>query len=92
MVTRILACILLLWSVFFMPIWLSILLLILGMLYFSLFFEGVIIFLLSDFLYGAERVGFTNTIFISSIVALIILLLVEFGKKKLKFYPVAKNK
>jgi len=83
---RIIAFIILLLSVLFMPFYISIILAFLGMLYFSIFWEAVFILLLSDLLYGAKEVRFSNTLFISLIISILILILVEFFKRKLKFY------
>jgi len=69
-----------------MPFYISIILAFLGMLYFSVFWEAVVILFLSDLLYGAKEVRYSNTLFISLIISILILILIEFLKKKLKFY------
>ena len=86
MILRIFASILLLFSILFLPFWVSIILAILGMLYFSLFYEAVALFLLSDLLYGTPEVKLFNIFFFSFILSIILLLVIEFLKKKLKFY------
>ena len=83
---RISFAILLLFSVLFLPFWVSVILAILGMLYFSLFFEAVALFLLSDLLYGATEPKLFNIFFFSFILSIILLLVIEYLKKKLKFY------
>lgn len=74
-------------SIFFGPFWLSIILAILAMFLFRIFWEGVILFLLSDLLYAAEEARFYNIISISFITSLVTLVLIELLKKKLRFYP-----
>ncbi|MEK7572358.1 MAG: hypothetical protein AAB493_00680 [Patescibacteria group bacterium] len=86
MMLRIFASILLLFSILFLPFWVSVILALLGMLYFSLFYEAVVLFLLSDLLYGAPEARLFNIFFFSFILSIIFLLVIEFLKKKLKFY------
>ncbi len=86
MLIRISAVILVLFSVLFMPFWLTILLVLAGMFYFSIFWEAVVLLLLSDFLYGVGEIRFQGVVFVSSIIATIVLLAIEALKKKLKFY------
>jgi hypothetical protein len=83
---RILASVILLLSVLFMPFWLTVILALSGMVYFSYFWEAAALLLLSDLLYGAPDTGLFGMVFISFIIAIIAILLVEFMKKKLKFY------
>lgn len=84
---RILASIALLFSALFMPFWVSVALMLAGIIYFAVFGEAVMLFFLSDLLYGVKEAKFYNEIFISFVMATIILILVEIVKKKLKFYP-----
>jgi len=86
MIFRILAVIILLWSALFMPFWLTAILAIAGMIYFNYFAEAVAIFLLSDLLYGAREGKFFGIVIISFLAATIAMVLIEFIKKKLKFY------
>ena len=86
MLLRILAFIMLWWSVLFMPLWVSIILALAGMLYFKFFLEAVFLFLLSDLLYGAPELIFFNIIFVSFIVALTFFIILELLKKKLRFH------
>ncbi|MFA5841155.1 MAG: hypothetical protein WC847_02705 [Candidatus Paceibacterota bacterium] len=86
MLPRILASIVLLFSVLFMPFWVSVIFALCAMLYFSLFWEAVVIFLLSDLLYGIKETKSFHAIFISFTVTLIFLILIEIIKKKVKFY------
>jgi len=86
MLIRILASILLLFSILFMPFWISAILAFAGMIYFAVFWEAVILFLLSDLLYGAREAKFYGAIFVSFIIAIMVLGIIEITKKKLKFY------
>jgi len=86
MVLRISASILLIMSVLFMPFWLSVLLVPIFMFYFSIFWEAVLIFLLSDLLYGTPLVGLWGITYISFLSSALLLLVIELLKKKLKFY------
>jgi len=83
MLIRILASILLLFLVLFMPFWVSVLLALVGVFYFSVFWEAVILLLLSNLLYGA---GDPSAIFISLLIYTIILIAIEMLKKKIKFF------
>ncbi len=83
---RIILNILLLLSVLFMPFWVSIIIGLAGVILFPFFIEGLFLFLLSDLLYGVEQDRFHGILFLSSIIILCIILLLEGLKKKLKFY------
>ena len=69
-----------------MPFWVSVILALAGMIYFNVFWEAVVLFLLADLLFGVREVKFHNMIFISLIMTTIILIIIEMVKKKLKFY------
>jgi len=92
MLLRILASVLLLISILFMPFWVSVVLALASMVYFSIFWEAIVLFLLSDLLYGVKEAKFSGMIFISFIVAIIVLIIMELLKNKLKFYPSRDNK
>ncbi|OGI94510.1 hypothetical protein A3A03_02320 [Candidatus Nomurabacteria bacterium RIFCSPLOWO2_01_FULL_40_18] len=81
---RILASIVLLFSILFMPFWVSVILALAGMAYFSFFWEAVLIFLLSDMLYGAPEIKLFHMIYVSFGSALIVLILIELFKQKLR--------
>jgi len=83
MLIRILASFLLLFSVLFMPFWVSLLLALAGVFYFSIFWEAVALLFLSNLLYGA---GDPSAIFISLLIYTIIFIAIEMLKKKIKFY------
>jgi hypothetical protein len=86
MIPRICFSVLLLFSILFLPFWVSIILAISGIIYFYIFLEAVFIFFISDLLYGAMEAKLLNTFFFSFSVVLIFLILMEILKKKLKFY------
>ncbi|MBI5139632.1 hypothetical protein HZA26_03435 [Candidatus Nomurabacteria bacterium] len=86
MVSRILFSIILLWSLLFLPFWLSYFLLILGIFFFHHFWEGVVLFLISDLIYGVKEQSFFNIVFISTILSSISLLGLELLKRNLKIY------
>jgi hypothetical protein len=84
MILRILASLVLLLSILFMPFWVSVILALAEMVYFSFYWESVGIFLLSDLLYGTSEARFFNIFFISFLISLLILILIELIKKKLR--------
>lgn len=81
---RIIAILLLLLSILFLPFYISIILTALMMLYFSIFWESVTLFLLSDLLFGVKTEKFFGINFASFIVSVIVLLVLEVIKKKLR--------
>jgi len=87
MAFRFLASIILLFLILFMPFWLSVILALGAIIYFSFFWEAVFLFFLSDLLYGTKEAKTLNAIFISLIISVLILLMLELLKRKLKFYP-----
>jgi len=87
MAIRILAAVVLLFSILFMPFWLSLILALGGMIYFNIFWEAIVLFLLSDLLFGLPGAKFSSMVFISFAISIIVLLGVESAKKKVKFYP-----
>lgn len=86
MAFRIFFSILVLFSLLFLPFWISIALTILGITYFDFYFEGVILIFLLDLLYGVKEVRFFNLTLLATIIILIFFLLKEIFKKKFKFY------
>ncbi len=86
MAIRVLAFIILLISILFMPFWLSVILALAAMAYFSFFWESVLLFFLSDLLYGVKEIKFFNIYFVSFIVSFIILVVLELLKKKIRVY------
>lgn len=74
-------------SVLFAPFWLTAILGMGAIIYFPKFWEGTLLFFLSDLLYGTREPKMYNVLFVSFIVSIIILIVAEFIKTKLKFYP-----
>jgi len=72
-------------SILFMPFGVSIILALAGMVYFSLFFEAVLAFFLSDLLYGVAEGKYFGIYF--TLLSILFLITVELLKKRLKFYP-----
>lgn len=87
MALRIISIFILLFSITFLPFWFSALLWLIAIFYFSLFFEGALLFLLSDLLYGAHVTKFSGLLFTTFLSAVFITIAVEILKKFLKFYP-----
>jgi hypothetical protein len=87
MALRISSIILILLSVLFMPFWLTLILTVFAMFYFDFFIEGVVLFFISDLLYGIEGEKLFGMMFLSTILALILLGVLQILKKRLKFYP-----
>jgi hypothetical protein len=70
-----------------MPFWVSTVLTFGAMVYFNIYWEAALLFLLSDLLYGVKEAKFSGAVFISFGVIIMVLLIIEVIKKKLKFYP-----
>ncbi|MES2315385.1 MAG: hypothetical protein V4486_01465 [Patescibacteria group bacterium] len=87
MILRIIAGAVLLISILFLPFWLPVILALIAMLYFRVYWEGVALFLLSDLIYGTPEAKFWGLTYVSFIMAVIAIVLIEFLKRKLKFYP-----
>ncbi len=87
MLPRILSGIGLLVSVLLLPFWVSIILAVALMFYFTLYIEAVALFALSDFLFGARENKFFGIVLVSSLLVAVLLLSIELLKRKLKFYP-----
>ncbi len=87
MARRISAIFLLLFSIIFLPFWVSALLGIGFMAYFSIFFEAVVLFFIVDLLYGVPEVKFYGITYTTLIVFTLVLWGIEFLKKRLKYYP-----
>jgi hypothetical protein len=86
MALRIVSFFVMLFSILFFPFWVSIVLAILGMIYFAFLWETIALFLLSDLLYGTREGKNPPLIFISFIISAVLLIIIEIVKKKLKFY------
>jgi len=92
MVFRIVAIIILLISVLFMPLWVSVVLGLGFIFYFPIFWEAVIIFFLVDLLYGVQEVKFFGITYVSLVISVIVVISLELIKKKLRFYPNKTNR
>ena len=86
MAFRILASVALLFSILFLPFYISLILALAGIIYFSFFFEAVILLFISDLLYGAGENKLFHAVFVSLLVSVLLLLLAEFLKRKMKSY------
>ena len=83
MFKRIVFTISLLLSALFLPFYFTYLLAFGGIIYFKFFWEGLIIFFISDLLFGARIELFGEITFISTIIYSFILISVELLKKRL---------
>ena len=86
MVARITFSVLILFSVLFLPFWVTAILTIVGIFLFSFYLESVFLLFLSDLLFGVKEEKLFGIFFFSFITSLIFLLLVEISKRKIKFY------
>jgi len=86
MILRISASFILVFSILFMPFGISVLLALICMIYFNVFWEAILVFFLSDLLYGVREPRFFNMIFVSFFISIVTIITVELIKKKLKFY------
>jgi len=86
MVLRICVALILLLSVLFMPFWVSLLLAFVGMIFFSFFVEALVALLISDLLFGVKEVRFFNIYFVSLLIAVVMLTIIEIFKTKSSFY------
>ncbi|MCX6752182.1 MAG: hypothetical protein NTZ87_01635 [Candidatus Nomurabacteria bacterium] len=85
MLLRILASVILLFSVLFAPFWVTVILALICMAYFPFFLEAVFLLLLSDLLYGAPEMRLFNTTYVSFILTLIFFIIFELLKKKIRY-------
>lgn len=60
---------------------------LIGMAYFSFYIEAIFLFFLLDLLYGVKEIRFNNNVFLSFSIIIVIFIIIELAKKKLKFYP-----
>lgn len=86
MLFRICFSVALLLSVLFMPFWASVILALGGMLYFHYYLEALLLFFISDLLYGASEARFFHITFGSLVLSSILFTLAEFIKRKSIFY------
>lgn len=86
MALRISTFILILISILFFPFWVSVILAIGAIIYFKVFWEAIALFFISDLLFGAKEGRFFGITLVATLFATIMLLLVEFIKRKFKNY------
>lgn len=84
MILRIFTSLVLLISILFWPFWVSTILGLIAIIYFSNYWESIVLFLLSDLLYGIKEERFMNIYFISLIISIIAILMIETLKKKIR--------
>ena len=85
MAVRIVFSITLLASILFLPFWVSVLLAIVGMVFFPSFFEAILILFISDLLYGVPEARYFDLTFVSLILSVILFLAIQFLKKRSMF-------
>lgn len=83
---RLLLSLSILLSILFLPFWISVVLSLIGIFYFSFFWESVFLLFLSDILYGVKEEKLFNIYFFSFVFSLLFLIAIELFKNKLKFY------
>ncbi|MDQ3075651.1 MAG: hypothetical protein M3Q34_00795 [bacterium] len=84
MALRIAYSILFLLSILFAPILVSIILALLGMIYFDLYLEAPFFLLLSDLLYGVTEVRYYGVPFVSFLGTALVFVVIQLSKKQLK--------
>ena len=67
----------------FMPFWVTGLLVLFGIIYFKLYWEGVVVLLISDFFFGTSEIRYGNITYISSLASLVILVIAEMIKNRM---------
>lgn len=73
-------------SVIFFPFFVSLILAIAGMFFINYFWEAVFLFFLFDLIYGIGGSSFLGIYFGSFFLSIFLILVIEFIKKRLKFY------
>ena len=86
MLIRILASLALLFSILYLPFWVSVILALAGMIYFSVYWEAAALFLILDALTGVPEARFFGFTFVAFALSLVLLAAAEIIKRKLKFY------
>ncbi len=81
--SRVIFSFILLLSILFLPFWLSVLLGLIGMFYFSFFIEAIVIFFLSDLLHGIQESRFLDITFLSLLISMLSMISMELIKDKL---------
>jgi len=81
---RITVSLMLLFSVFFLPFYVSTILALGGIIYFRIYFEGVLLMLLIDLLHGVREARFLRLYFVFFLSSLLIMVIIEFIKTKMR--------
>jgi len=84
MVYRVIYNILILISVFYVPFWIFLILLLIGLLIYRNFFEAIFWTILADNLFSLSRDIFFNFQYIYTLIILIMFLIINFFKKKIR--------
>jgi len=84
MIQRIVASLILLFSILYMPFYLSIILALIGIIYFSFYWESVFLFFISDLIFGIKEEKLLNIYFISFLISFIVLISIELLKRKIR--------
>jgi hypothetical protein len=83
MLKRLIASLILLISIFTVPIYVSLALGLIMMFYFSYFFEALIIFLIADLFYGVAKTQFWDITYVSFLISLLSFVVLEIIKTRL---------
>lgn len=82
---RIALSLILLLSVLFSPVYISLALALIGIVYFSYYVEAIVLLLVSDLLYGVGEVRYYNSPFLTLLIVTVVFVLIELLKRQLKF-------
>ena len=74
-------------SLFATPWWVSLIIALAGIFFFTHFYEIVVAGFIMDIVYGTPNASFFGIHFLSSIVAILLLVIGAFIKKRMIFYP-----
>lgn len=86
MTQRIILSIASLLSILFLPYFISAILVVLGMFYFKLYFEGLFILLISDFIYAAPEARYHGEMYVALLFGILLLITIEIFKKNSLLY------
>jgi hypothetical protein len=84
---RILVTVFLILSVLFLPYWLQGISFVGAAFYFSIYWEGLVVFLISDLIFAQITPKLFGILYASLIISIILLISIELLKKKLRYYP-----
>lgn len=86
MPTRIIFSLALFSAMFFLPFYFLIILAIIGLFLFQKYYEALFILLFADLLFGTKQSAFLNVVYVYSIIGIFLFFMIEFLKKKLRYY------